>query len=159
MWEKKLFAVGKYCHVILLVPFMMNHCKWCGHEHHTPFEIRMQPSVRFCMTKPKIVCQSLNLARIPNVAFKKTEKATRRPHECNYTHFAHWLFVPISFRLFFFCIRNDLQKYWNYIAHAAKCVRSQHADTEEGDKNDKKKRRKIHAFDRHVCKRVQNARK
>lgn len=37
-------------------------------------------------------------------------KITRRPRECNYTHFVHWLTVPNSLPVVFLCIRKRPSK-------------------------------------------------
>lgn len=104
--------------------------------------IRMQRSVRLdartcvCQTKTEKSFTKNCHEQIPYIALK----ITCRSHECNYTHFVHWLSVPISYRVFFFfCIRNDLQNYWNYSMHAFVWPAYAGIDTEEGKKTEKKK--------------------
>lgn len=72
--------------------------------------------LRNAIAKTRVKPLTVNLSRTNSKYCIKNHKSVACIR--NYTHFVHWLSVLISF-LFYFCIRNDLQKmYWNWIAHA-----------------------------------------
>lgn len=100
--------------------------------------VRHLSGSRSAIAKTRVKSFTINShAQIPNIALK----ITSRSHAFAITHILYIDF-PYSFRFFFFCIRNDLQK---CIEIKSRMQSHTHrscgfADAEEGDKT------KIHAF-------------